>query len=338
MEEKRTPEDREQSPSKGQKTELKLEDARTIEFDVLYYHHWCHDGTAAAAIYLKYCAINGIKKPRKEAIGHAKFAVPREEKLLFVDIVPDNIEELRGKTCFFFDHHEKAAQVDGFPVCYSKEKSAARIVWDFFFPGGVPIRGPCGTMYDRVIPPILQVIEDRDLGKEQTGTAAAISKYLWHVEKPSVERMGELLFGMTSEAGYKRMEEIGAALIKQLETEIQNKLKFALLIGSLPRDGDQNNRIPVAFVQGDVNASDAAKMYFAQNPMGPDVFIVQTLKRENGEFYNSFSGRSRNDVDLNALFSQFEHNGVKGGGHKGAAAFKTHAAVHPLLFLNANIN
>lgn len=262
---------------------------------LVIYHGNCLDGfTAAWVIWQKhkdwefYAAKHGNPPPtnlENRIIYMVDFSYKRP-------VIMEMAE--KALSIFIIDHH-KTAQADlmdlpdNVYVTFDMEHSGARLTWDFF-------------NNDKIVPKMIDYVEDRDLWKFQYPETKAISEYMFG--QPYDFTVWEGLYESLEDAlAVNGIVHVGQAILdkhaKMTEELCQNKFRYVI-------GGHEVWTVNLPYNY----SSDAGNLLCKGEPFASTYYY-------DGEGF-VFSLRSEESgIDVSEIAKQY-----RGGGHKHAAGFK----------------
>jgi oligoribonuclease NrnB/cAMP/cGMP phosphodiesterase (DHH superfamily) len=182
------------------------------EVDFVIFHYPCSDGMFAAFVF-KYCCRADIDLyPCSQRGTEIEMSKLNGRKGILVDILPDNIEEIRNHSSqiYVLDHHKtnakKAADLD---YCYfDMNKSGVGLAFEYCFGNGSDY---CEDNIE--MPYFLKAVQARDLWKfEDVPNSMVFTNGLYELYEPDVDYFGEYY-----EAFKKLFEEkINQEMINQI--------------------------------------------------------------------------------------------------------------------------
>ncbi|MFO1519491.1 MAG: DHHA1 domain-containing protein [bacterium] len=262
---------------------------------ICFYHGNCVDGAAAAAV---------IKHKYPEAhcypLQHGDpIPVSVNGKTLFIvdfSFDEDTLKKLKeeAKEVFWYDHHKTVL-----PVYESLKwgvidlnESGATLTWKEEFPG-------------TPTPEILKYVKDKDIWEWKLPHSREINMALREredIHDPAGETWKKMIAGL-SESEFKRLVDLGDAVIKSQQLRIKNGARFGFEV-------DFHGHRTLA-VNWSLESSEMGEHIYKDLD-----YEIALIFHYTGKHWN-FSLRS-NKVDVSRLASQ--HGG---GGHAGAAGFRS---------------
>jgi nanoRNase/pAp phosphatase (c-di-AMP/oligoRNAs hydrolase) len=276
-----------------------LKETKKEKPDMVVYHAYCPDGTAAAALFAY--AFNLADNQLFAAQHGKKNNIPDGLYVVFVDFcyTLDEMKDIvsRSKKVLVLDHHKSSEEIlqlkNNINVNLDMTRSACQMVWDYL--SVVPYR-----------PYYIDDIADRDLykwtipGSREVNSAMHFSSIFMNVRK----------FMEFMEAPMERPElyNIGKILEQDRDRRIKNVSKNAIRC--------QMGKYTIMALFCDYDILSDVGSCVSENNKDIDFVVIYRYAIEKNEWYLSLRRRKDSALDLSVVAREFD---VEGGGHPAAA-------------------
>lgn len=306
--------------------------------DVVFHHHPCADGFAAAlAVRMRYGRDIDFRPVNYNQTIEIQGLSGKN--VYFVDFFP-SLENLHrvcntAKEVFILDHHKTAQETvaglekdwpdwaKNLRYIFDMDRSGAGLTWDFFHEKA------------NGMPALIAHVQDRDLWRFKMPGSKEVSEYLFSLNY-DFDEWAETLYDMETEKGYEKIIAQGAALhrkkMKDIREYAEKSLQWWWFDG--PRSGREPKRqerclqtagtvsdaVDIGWVVPVLNipythGSDAADVVLDMHP--DRAFFAYYMDKQD---HRQWGLRSRNDFDVSVVAK------IRGGGgHKNASGFQEDA-------------
>ena len=294
-----------------------------MQFDTVYYHKNCSDGTASAFCLKKYADDNNfldnvkfipvtfgdktdIQDVENKNIVMVDFVFPKDDLLVMSKI---------ATTILILDHHKSAermlqdpdfeAQFPNVKKVFSMKRSGCQIAWDYYFP--VQSR-----------PWFIDVIADRDLWKWEIPESKELNKALFVQNLITFEGMRTLLNDENPTITKNLLAIKGKSLLQFEEENIQRVVKCSLDCIAKTPNGNKY-KVKLVCCPDHTLTSEVGNRLAKMDDV--DFSCMWRYDFEKDQYWISARSSDESNLDLSIVAKQFDPDG---GGHFHASGFSIH--------------